>query len=299
MADGANRIVKVGEILQIQWYPGHMAKSKKLLLEQLNLVDVVIEVLDARIPISSANPDLAKLIGGKPHLVILNKEDLADPSQTGEWIGNYKSRGVLAVGFNSKVQKGTDQLIKTIVNYGKQQMSQKKMLLPRAVRAMVVGIPNVGKSTLINTMVRKKTAKTGDKPGVTKGKQWIRILPELELLDTPGLLWPKFESIEVGFHLAVTGAISDQVFDLTEVALWLLNRLKTSYPVNLLEKYRYTSLEAESVDLLTQLGQKRGFLQAGGVVDLEKTALALLHDFRDGKLGRITLEKPEVTIHSN
>jgi ribosome biogenesis GTPase A len=278
--------------LQIQWYPGHMAKGKKLLLEQLKLVDIVIEVLDARIPISSANPDVHKLIGNKPRVVILNKEDLADPGCTKEWISWFKNRGIIAQGFDSTAHKGAVNLVKTVVNVSKSKMTRKKFLLPRATRAIVVGIPNVGKSTLINTLVRKKTAKTGNKPGVTKGKQWVRILSDLELLDTPGLLWPKFESLDVGFHLAVTGAIKDQVFDLVEVAIWLLNKLKTDYPNILSQKYKFFTLDQSSAELLELFGQKRGFLQAGGSTDLEKSALALLHDFRNGKLGRITLEKP-------
>lgn len=277
--------------MQIQWYPGHMAKGKKLLLEQLKLVDTVIEVLDARIPTSSANPDLHKLIGNKPRIVILNKEDLADPGCTKEWINWFKNRGVTALAFDSTAHKGVVNLVNTVVEVSKNKVAR-KFLLPRAARAIVVGIPNVGKSTLINTLVRRKTAKTGNKPGVTKGKQWVRILPDLELLDTPGLLWPKFESPEVGFHLAATGAIKDQVFDLVEVAVWLLNKLKTDHPNILPQKYKFFSLDQSSADFLELFGQKRGLLQVGGSTDLEKSALALLNEFRNGKLGRITLEKP-------
>jgi ribosome biogenesis GTPase A len=278
--------------LQIQWYPGHMAKGKRNLSEQLKLVDMVIEVLDARIPYSSANPDFNQLLGKKPRLVILNKADLADPGYTKEWIRHFKTLGIEALGIDSKSQRGTAQLVKIVAKFGESKISPKKTLLPRALRAIVVGIPNVGKSSLINSLVKKNMARTGDKPGVTKGRQWIRVLPNLELLDTPGLLWPKFESAQVGFNLAVTGAINDQVFDLTEVATKFLDLMKTDYPAKLFAKYNLTSIKEEKLELLKELGSKRGFLQYGGTVDLEKTALALLRDFRSGKLGRITLEKP-------
>jgi ribosome biogenesis GTPase A len=278
--------------LQIQWYPGHMAKGKKILLEQLKLVDVVIEILDARIPYSSANPDFHQMVKNKPRIIILNKADLADPIQTKQWIKYFKTKGIKALGFDSKAQKGIEPLIKTIVSYAKSKMPPKKNFLPRPIRAMIVGIPNVGKSTFINSLVRKKITKTGNKPGVTKGKQWIRVLADLELLDTPGLLWPKFESKEVGFHLAVTGAISDLVFDLVEVSLRLLEELKINYPNILLEKYKFQGVDVAEIELLEELGQKRGFLQTGGLIDMEKTAIALLRDFRNGKLGKISLEKP-------
>ncbi len=278
--------------MQIQWYPGHMAKGKKLLTEQLRLVDIIIEVLDARIPLSSANPDFQHLVQRKPRIIILNKSDLADPALTKQWITYYNRKGEKAISFDSKTSRGTDQLIEVIVKYTKGKMSKMKLLLPRASRAMIVGIPNTGKSTLINSLAKRRMAKTGNKPGVTKGKQWIRIISDLELLDTPGLLWPKFESPEIGFCLAATGAISDLVFDLPGVASTLLNYLKTEYPHALLEKYKFISLADSAEDLLKQLGQQRGFLQIGGLIDLEKTATAFLRDFRQGKLGRITLEKP-------
>ena len=241
-----------------------MAKGKKLLLEQLKLVDIVIEVLDARIPISSANPDVHKLIGNKPRVVILNKEDLADPGCTKEWISWFKNRGIIAQGFDSTAHKGAVNLVKTVVNVSKSKMTRKKFLLPRATRAIVVGIPNVGKSTLINTLVRKKTAKTGNKPGVTKGKQWVRILSDLELLDTPGLLWPKFESLMlVSFS---SYRCHDQVFDLVEVAIYC-NKLKPITPI-FFRKYKFFTLDHHA-ELLELFSQKRGFLQAGGSTDSE------------------------------
>lgn len=279
--------------MQIQWYPGHMAKAKRLLKEQLKLVDLVIEVLDARIPRSSSNPELAKLVGAKPRIIVLNKEDLAEAEENIKWINYFKNNGILAVKMNSTNRKGVNvlsQAIKKAVSE-RQRKLVAKGLLPRPARAMVVGIPNVGKSSLINNLVQKGSAKTGDKPGVTKGQQWIRLLSDLELLDTPGLLWPKFEDPQVGFHLALTGAISDQVFDVTEVAAQFLEFLRDSYPSVLSQRYKLEKLEGDNYYLLEQIGRKRGLLRAGEVVELEKTAFMLLQEFRQGRLGRITLEK--------
>ncbi|MDS1029928.1 ribosome biogenesis GTPase YlqF [Bacillota bacterium LX-D] len=279
--------------MQVQWYPGHMAKAKRMLKEQLKLVDIVIEVLDARIPISSGNPDLNTLIRGKPRLIVLNKSDLADSAENKKWIKYFADSGFKTVAVNSSLREGMDQLTKAASQLAEVKMQQitAKGLRPRPVRAMVIGVPNVGKSSLINALVRKTSTKTANKPGVTKGKQWVRVLPNLELLDTPGLLWPKFDSLQVGFNLAVTGAISDQVYDLVEAAMELLEFLKNYAAKNLMEKYKLKDLNLPNYDLLEEIGRKRGLLRAGGVVEIEKTALMLLQEFRQGKLGKLTLEK--------
>ncbi|WP_227766680.1 ribosome biogenesis GTPase YlqF [Zhaonella formicivorans] len=279
--------------MQVQWYPGHMAKAKRMLAEQLKLIDLVIEVLDARIPRSSANPDLNNLIGAKPRLSVLNKADLADPKASREWISYFANLGIKALAVNSNRREGMADVVKAaeLLAEDKLMQGRRKYLLKRPVRAIVVGIPNVGKSSLINGLVKKSSARTGDKPGITKGKQWIRVLTNLELLDTPGLLWPKFEEPEVGFHLAITGAISDQVYDLVEAAVKLLAVLKREYAAALIDRYKLTELKEDNHKLLEELGVRRGLLGPGGIVEVEKTALMLLQDFRQGKLGRITLEK--------
>lgn len=279
--------------MQIQWYPGHMAKAKRLLKEQLKLIDLVIEVLDARIPQSSSNPELAKLVGSKPRVIVLNKADLAEAEETNKWVNYFRAQNTLVVKMNSTSRKGINELFQAIKKAvsQRQKVWASKGLLSRPARAMVVGIPNVGKSSLINNLIQRGSAKTGNKPGVTKGQQWIRVLPNLELLDTPGLLWPKFEDPQVGFHLALTGAISDDVYDLTEAAVKFLTFLKEHHPQALQQRYKLAELFQDNYKLLEEIGRKRGLIRFQGVVEIEKAAYTLLHDFRQGKFGPITLEK--------
>lgn len=284
--------------MQVQWFPGHMAKTKRMIQEQLKLVDVVIELVDARLPVSSRNPLLAQLVGDqKPRVVILNKEDLADPQRTAYWVNRLNQQsGCRAFAFNAAT--GKKQLIGRLkealleLTADKRARMAKKGIRRQTVRCMIMGIPNVGKSTFINLIAGKKAAQTGDKPGVTRGTQWIRLDDDLELLDTPGILWPKFEDEAVGFRLAVTGAVSDEVFDHDEAALRLIAFLQERYPQLLRERFKLDEavLAEEPLAVLEQIGRNRGCLLKGGRIDYGKASKGVLLDFRQAKIGRITLE---------
>jgi len=278
----------------IQWFPGHMAKARRLVQENLKLVDVVIELVDARIPSSSRNPIILEIIEHKPSVIALNKADLADPNITAAWLTNFKNSGQCAVAIDSIGGKGVKELVTATKKATEAKMSAivARGRRERAVRAMIIGIPNVGKSSLINRLAGTGNVKTGDRPGVTKGKQWINVGKDFDLLDTPGILWPKFEDPEVGFKLAATGAISDDVVDIEKITLHLIGRLKLTHPQGLLDRYKLDILPDSSEDTLMLIGKKRGFLQTGGTVDLNKAARTILLEFRAGKMGRITLDTP-------
>lgn len=280
--------------MTIQWYPGHMAKAKREMTEKLKMIDAVFELVDARIPMSSRNPMIDEIIGDKPRLLLLNKSDMADPKMTKEWQDYFSSISVSAIPLNS--QKGTG--VQSITTAAQQLLKEKldkmraKGMNPRAIRGLIVGIPNVGKSTLINRLANKKIAKTGDRPGITKQQQWIKVGKALELLDTPGILWPKFEEPVTGLRLAVTGAIKDELVDFQELALFLLTYLRENYPENLLNRYHLDELHENPLDLLEAIAKKRGFLMSGGMVDYDRCAEMLLREYRTEKLGKITLERP-------
>lgn len=271
-----------------------MAKAKRLVQQNLKLVDVVIELLDARIPISSRNPMIDKILGSKPRLVVLNKADLADPEITEQWEEALKEKHIITVAVDSVKGRGFAEIPKAAKRLVAEKMAEMAAAgrRPRAVRCMVLGIPNVGKSSFINRLSRRRSAKTGDTPGVTKGKQMIKINKDMELLDTPGILWPKFEDAEVGLKLAATGAIKEQVVNVEEVALYLLKILTKIKPENLTARYKLSDIGEDSFQLLQQIGARRGMLLSGGVVDTHKAAVLVLKEFRAGKLGRISLERP-------
>ncbi|MBQ4109304.1 MAG: ribosome biogenesis GTPase YlqF [Clostridia bacterium] len=280
--------------MNINWYPGHMAKTRRLITENLKLVDIVVELLDARIPHSSKNPDIDNIVNNKPRLAVFNKVDLADDKVTEEWIKYYKEKNINVVCINARDGKGTEKIsteINKILSEKINKYTEKGMNYN--IKMMIVGIPNVGKSSLINKLAKKSSAKTGDKPGVTKGKQWVRIQKGLELLDTPGILWPKFEDPEVGKNLALTGAIKDEILDTLELSCMLLNYLKREYPDNLKERYKVEfDKDIPDYDLLLMIGKKRGFIISGGEIDDERTAKMLLDETRGLKLGKISFEKP-------
>ena len=257
----------------INWYPGHMAKAKRLIQENLKIIDVVIELVDARIPMSSTNPMIKSLIGDKPSVVVLNKADLADPAVLDEWVAYYKQQGRKVLALNSKGGKGVKQLISLVRSLAAPKLARWKArgLKNRAVRTMILGIPNVGKSTLINKLSRRSAAKTADKPGETKGKQWVHIGDQLDLLDTPGVLWPKLENQVSAYRLAATGAISDTVFDMETVIMQLIEQLSAQYPDELKARYKLETLCDKPLDTIEAIGRKRGCIVCGGVVDLEKT----------------------------
>ena len=279
-----------------------MVKAKKMIRQNLGLVDVVIELVDARIPYSSRNPDMQTLLSSKPRLLVLNKDDLADPDKTQAWCAYFREQGSPAIALNSVVGRGMGQVI-TIASAlveDKMEILRSRGRRDRSIRAMVVGIPNVGKSAFINSLIKRSVARVGDKPGVTRGKQWIRIGEDFELLDTPGILWPKFEDPEVGFKLAVTGAVSDLVYDLEEVGVRLIKLLTRVAPEALRNRYRIgiepvANNEVEAFNLLIEIGRRRGFLQPGNNVDTIKAAYMIIQEFREGKIGRITLDEVPAT----
>ena len=280
--------------MNYQWYPGHMTKAKRMMEENIKLIDLIIELVDARIPLSSRNPDIDELGRNKARLILLNKADLAEDSRNDEWIEYFREKGWSAVKVNSK-KGGGIKSIQSVIQEAcreKTERDRKRGILNRPVRAMVVGIPNVGKSTFINALAGKACAKTGNKPGVTKGKQWIRLNKNVELLDTPGILWPKFEDQEVGLKLAFIGSIKDEILQTEELAAELIRFLNASYPGVLEEKY---SIEAgeDPYEELRLIAESRHCLLKGSGLDTEKAAGILLDDFRNGRLGRITLEIPE------
>ncbi|MDY4919652.1 MAG: ribosome biogenesis GTPase YlqF [Phascolarctobacterium sp.] len=283
------------EDFKIQWFPGHMTKAKRMMESQIKLVDVVVEMLDARIPRSSTNPMLQGILGNKPKVIALNKIDMADNAVTEAWLEKLKGSGLPVCKIDCATGKGVKQLISAIQLAAKPVIDKwlKKGVRNRPVRVMIVGIPNVGKSTLINRLVGKNKVMAADKPGVTRGQQWVTIAKGLELLDTPGVLWPKFEDPSVGFALAATGAIKEDVFDRQDAVELLLQFLMTKYPQALEEKYNI-SLEAEdSVQgVMAKIATSRGCLKAGGVLDLDKVDQLVVRDFRTGRLGRFTIDEP-------
>ena len=281
--------------MHINWYPGHMKKTKELIQENLKLVDVVIELLDARIPMSSRNPQIDELVERKPRVVALNKSDLADPQITRKWVNYFAAQGINAVPVNSMTGEGLDKMIALVEEAAKEKMDAliNKGMRKRAVRSMIVGIPNVGKSSIINRLTGKKSAKTGDKPGVTKGKQWVRLRGNIELLDTPGILWPKFENQQVGLKLAFTGAIKDEILDIETIALHLVAYLVREYTNQIKERYKLSEIFLDNLDNLERIAKNRGCIFSGGRIDYSRTANLILDEFRSGKIGKITLEKPE------
>ena len=293
--------------MNIQWYPGHMTKAKRAMKEDIKLIDLIIELVDARAPVSSRNPDIDDLAGNKARMVLLNKADLAGERGNDAWVSWFRDQGLQAVKLDSRSRAGLKQIQAAVLEACKEktERDRKRGILNRPVRAMVVGIPNVGKSTFINSYAGKACARTGNKPGVTKGNQWIRLNKSLELLDTPGILWPRFESQEVGMHLALIGSINDQILDGEQLAMELIILLMDRYPEVLGERYGFENIEKETTgqgDILThqeaagileKIGTVRGCLIKGGECDRKKASDLLLDDFRSGRLGRITLEFPE------
>ncbi len=279
----------------INWYPGHMAKAKRLIADNLKVVDVVIELVDARIPRSSANPMIASLIGDKPSVVVLNKADLADPACVDVWIQRYRSKGRRVVAVNSKDGKSVKQLVALVRRLAAPKLERWKArgLKNRSVRTMILGIPNVGKSTLINRLAGRSAAKTADKPGETKGKQWVHLGGQLDLLDTPGVLWPKLEDQASAVRLAATGAISDTAFDMETVLTGLIDELSRWYPDELKARFSLDTLDGTPLETIEAIGRRRGCLVSGGAVDMEKTYKLILKDYREGKIGAISLDRDE------
>ena len=279
--------------MEFQWYPGHMTKAKRQMQEDIKLIDLVIEVIDARCPISSRNPDINSLANGKLRLILLNKSDLADKSVNQKWISYFKDQGFYCVELDSRDRKNMKGVQATLdeVCAAKFERDRKRGIKNRPVRAMVVGIPNVGKSTFINSFAGRAVAKTGNKPGVTKGKQWIKLNKSVELLDTPGILWPKFEDNIVGLHLAFIGSINDAIIETRELSTELVDFLRDSYPGVISKRYDITE-DGENHQVITNIAEKRNFVKKGSELDFDKAAAVLIDEFRNGSLGNISLERP-------
>ena len=282
--------------MNVQWYPGHMTKAKRQMQEDIKLIDLIIELVDARVPLSSRNPDIDELGKNKSRLILLNKADLADKNANKKWGEYFQGKGYFVQEVDSRSGAGMKAISAIIQEACKDKIERdrKRGIKNRPVRAMVVGIPNVGKSTFINTYAGKACAKTGNKPGVTKGKQWIRLNKNVELLDTPGILWPKFEDQAVGLRLALIGSINDEILNIDELAMELITFLKNQYPGTLEKRFQLDESEEKSaVQILEEIARVRGCLIRGGELDYGKASKLLMDDFRSGKLGRVTLELPE------
>lgn len=281
--------------LTIQWFPGHMAKARRQVTEKLKLVDIIFELVDARIPYSSRNPMIDEIIQHKPRLVLLNKADMADKEATKQWIKYFKEKGIKALAINSQAGQGMKEIVAASEEILQEKFDRMraKGVRPRAIRAMIVGIPNAGKSTLINRLAKKNIAKTGNTPGVTKAQQWIKVGKELELLDTPGILWPKFEDQEVGLKLALTGAIKDTILNLQDIAVFALRFLEKYYPDRLKDRYQMEVIPEDIVELFDAIGKVRGCLMGRGEIDYDKVTELVIREFRTEKLGAVTLERPE------
>ena len=286
----------MSEMQNIQWFPGHMKRTERQIEKALPLIDAVAEIVDARIPVSSRNPELAGIVADKPRLILLNKCDIADKNATERWISRYKAEGIMAVPMDCKSGKGIDNFIRSVKLLLKDKLESydKKGMTGKPLRVMVVGIPNVGKSSFINRMSKISKASVADRPGVTRGNQWFKIDNRLELLDTPGVLWPKFDDPKVGEHLAFTGAVKDDVIDKELLAVRLLECMSVEYPDRLKERYKVEPSEyCEAYELLQAISKKRGMVIRGGEVDCERASIMLSDEYRGGKLGNITLEMPE------
>lgn len=288
----------MSEMQTIQWFPGHMTKTKRQIQSSLKLVDAVAEIIDARIPASSRNPDLAKLVQNKPRVILLNKCDMANQTATKMWIDYFKKQNLVAIPVDCKSGRGLDKFapaVNTVMSHKIARLKEKGMVNP-TIRIMIVGIPNVGKSSFINKMVKKNRAKVEDRPGVTRGNQWYTIAKNLEMLDTPGVLWPKFDDKTVGEHLAFTGAVKDQILDIELLAVRLLDFINELKPADFITRFKLENEDIENIDsyeLLKMIGKKRGMLVSGGEIDTERAAIMLLDEFRSAKLGRITVEMPQ------
>lgn len=280
-------------MMQFQWYPGHMTKAKRAMQEDLKLIDVIIELVDSRVPYSSKNPDIDQMANGKSRILVMNKYDLADSNVTDGWIKYYEDKGYFVVKVNSKSGSGVKAVHEVIQKAcrDKIERDRRRGILNRPIRAMIVGIPNVGKSTFINSFAGKACTKTGNKPGVTRGKQWIRLNKSVELLDTPGILWPKFEDQKVGLNLAFIGSIKDELYNIYELSLLLIKFLVEAYPDVVAEFYGIENSRDE-VKLIECIAERRGCLKSGAQYDFDKAAKCLIDDFRQGRLGKISLERP-------
>ena len=291
----------MSEMQTIQWFPGHMTKTKRQIQSSLKLVDAVAEIIDARIPVSSRNPDLAKLVQNKPRVILLNKCDMANQTATKMWIDYFKKQNLVAIPVDCKSGRGLDKFapaVNTVMSHKIARLKEKGMVNP-TIRIMIVGIPNVGKSSFINKMVKKNRAKVEDRPGVTRGNQWYTIAKNLEMLDTPGVLWPKFDDKTVGEHLAFTGAVKDQILDIELLAVRLLDFIKELKPADFITRFKLENEDIENIDsyeLLKMIGKKRGMLMSGGVVNTERAAIAVVDEFRSAKLGKITLEQVRESV---